>query len=78
MQAIAAQISSKYQVVIPKPVRELLQVRPHDTLLFLLDDDTVILRARPANFTDAMRGLHRELWPDPDAWLEEERAAWEK
>ncbi len=78
MQAIAAQISSKYQVVIPKPVRELLHLRPHDTLLFLLDGDTVILRPRPANFTDTIRGLHRELWPDPDAWLEEERAAWEK
>ena len=78
MQAVAAQISSKYQVVIPKPVRELLHLHPHDTLLFLLDGDTVILRPRPANFTDAIRGLHRELWPDSDAWLEEERSAWEK
>jgi AbrB family looped-hinge helix DNA binding protein len=65
MQAIAAQINSKYRVVIPKPVRELLRIRPHDTLLFLLDGDTVILRPRPTNFTDAMRGLYCTLWPDP-------------
>ncbi len=78
MRAITARISAKYQVVIPKPVRESLQIQPHDTLLFLLDDDTVILRPQPANFTDAMRGLHRELWPDPDTWLEEERSTWEE
>ncbi|RLJ00857.1 MAG: AbrB/MazE/SpoVT family DNA-binding domain-containing protein [Candidatus Aenigmatarchaeota archaeon] len=78
MQAITARISAKYQVVIPKPVRESLQLQPSDTLLFLLDGDTVVLRPQPANFTVAMRGLHRELWPDPDDWLEEERAAWEE
>jgi len=76
MQVIAARISTEYQVVIPKPVREALQIRPQDTLLFLLDGDTVILRRRPANFTESMRGLRQELWSDPDTWLEEERAAW--
>lgn len=78
MQVITAKISSKYQIVIPKPVRELLQIRPQDTLLFLLDGDTVVLRPQPASFTEATRGLHKELWPDPDAWLEEERSTWEE
>jgi len=77
MRTIAAQVSVKYQVVIPKPVREALGLRPRDTLLFLVDGDTVLLRARPASFTRALLGLHRELWPDPDAWLEEERISWE-
>ena len=78
MQAITARISAKYQVVIPKPVRESLHIQPQDTLLFLLDGDTVIIYPQPADFTEAMRGLRRELWPDPDTWLEEERAAWEE
>jgi len=78
MQAVAAKVSAKYQVVIPKLVRESLRIRPKDTLLFLLDGDTVILRPQPASFTKATRGLHKELWPDPDAWLEEERSAWEE
>ena len=78
MRAIAARISAKYQVVIPKPVRESLHIQPHDTLLFLLDGDTVIVRPQPADFTKAMRGLHQELWSDPDAWLEEERSTWEE
>ena len=77
MQVITARISAKYQVVIPKPVREALGLQPHDTLLFLLDGHTVVLRPRPDNFTAALRGLHQKLWPDPDTWLEEERAGWE-
>ena len=77
MRTIAARISSKYQVVIPKAVREVLQLEPETTVLFLIDGDTVILRPRPANFTEALLGLHKELWPDPDGWLERERSTWE-
>jgi AbrB family looped-hinge helix DNA binding protein len=77
MKAIPVRVSSKYQIVIPKAVRDSLQLRPHDTLLFLIDGNSIILRARPTSFTAALRGLYKELWHDPDAWLEEERATWE-
>ena len=77
MQAVATQVSTKYQVVIPKLIREALGIQPHDSLLFVISGDTVIVRPRPASLTAALRGLHAELWPDPDTWLEEERSAWE-
>ncbi|MCL4862372.1 MAG: AbrB/MazE/SpoVT family DNA-binding domain-containing protein [Caldilineaceae bacterium] len=79
MIAIAAQVSDKYQVVIPREVRQKLNLQPRDTLLFLIDGDTVIVRPRPASFTEALRGLHREVWAgvDVDEWLKEERDAWE-
>ena len=77
MKAVSAQISTKYQVVLPKAVREALGLRPRDRLLFLLDGDTVIIRAYPDSFTETLRGLYRDLWPDPDSWLEEERSSWE-
>ena len=77
MEAYVARISSKYQVVIPKAVRETLHLRPDDALIFLVDGETVIVRPKPSNFSKALQGLHRELWPDPDAWLETERASWE-
>jgi len=81
METITARLSTKYQVVIPKAIREALDLQPRQRLLFLLDGDTVILRPEPASFTEALRGLHRDLWPDPDEWLEEERssreATWE-
>jgi AbrB family looped-hinge helix DNA binding protein len=76
MQAIAVRMSTKYQVVIPKLVRDTLHLRPQDSLLFLVDGDTVLLCPQPASFTQVLRGLHQELWPDPDEWLEEERSSW--
>jgi AbrB family looped-hinge helix DNA binding protein len=81
MQTVVARLSSRYQVVIPKPVREALELQPQDSLLFLVDRDgedvRVILRPQPASFTKALRGLHKDIWPDPDEWLEEERSSWE-
>ena len=77
MEAFSARISAKYQVVIPKAVREALRIRPQDNLLFLVDGDTVIIRPQPASFTEVLEGLHQHLWPDPDTWLEEERSSWE-
>lgn len=78
MTTITAQISEKYQVVIPKEVRQILHLRPRDTLLFLIDGDTVIIRPKPLNFTDTLRGLHKDVWPaNSEQWLAEERATWE-
>lgn len=77
MEAISAHIGSKYQVVIPRAVREALKLTPEDQLIFLMDGETVILLSRPANFTAALRGLHKGLWPDAAGQVEEERTAWE-
>ena len=77
METISACISSKYQVVIPRSVREALKLTPKDQLLFLMEGETVILLGRPANFTTAMRGLHKGLWPDAARQIEEERTTWE-
>ena len=78
MKTSAVRVGPKYQIVIPRAVRESLQLRPDDTLLFLVSGDSVILRARPASFTEAMRGLHKEIWPaEPADWLEKERGTWE-
>ena len=78
METIVTRVSPKYQIVIPRAVREALQLHPDDTLLFLVSGDSVTLRTRPASFTGAMRGLHKEIWPaDAEDWLEKERASWE-
>ena len=72
-----SRVYEKGQTVIPKAIREALRIQPQDTLLFMLDGDTVILRPQPDSFTEVLQGLHEEIWPDPDAWLEEERSTWE-
>lgn len=78
MKAVTARVSSRYQIVIPKEVREALDIRPQDTLLFLIDGKTVHMRPRPDSFTQKLRGLHQHVWPDDlDRWLHKERATWE-
>ncbi len=77
MATISVRIGSKYQVIIPRAVREALRLAPDEQLLFLMDGETVTLLSRPANFTAAMRGLHKGLWEDAGRQIEEERAAWE-
>lgn len=74
METFVTRIGTKYQIVIPKAVRESLRLRPNDKLLFVVDGERVILRPQPTSFTATLRGLHRNLWPDDvEAWLDEER-----
>lgn len=77
MKVASARTNARYQVVLPKPVRDALDVQPGDELLFLVDGDTVTLRPKPDSFTDMLHGLHREIWPDPDVWLQKEQSTWE-
>ena len=79
MGAIEVRLGPKNQVVIPKAIRDALQVKEGDTLLFVVQGDTVVLRARPASFTDALRGLHKEIWEGDDIgrWLAGERETWD-
>jgi len=76
---IEVRLGPKNQVVIPKAIRETLRVREGDVLLFVVQGQTVTLRARPASFTDALRGLHKEVWEGEgiDHWLAGEREAWD-
>jgi AbrB family looped-hinge helix DNA binding protein len=79
MKIITAQVSSKYQMVIPKEVRSALGIHPHDQILFLIEGDRVYLRPRPKSFTEKLRGLHAHVWQRPtEEWLERERSSWEE
>ncbi len=78
MRSFTAQVSAKFQIVIPREVRETLKIEPHDAVIFLIDGNEVFLRPRPKDFVTALRGLHKELWSDDvDQWLKEERESWE-
>jgi AbrB family looped-hinge helix DNA binding protein len=76
MVTVTAQVGAKYQVVIPKEVRNVLAIQPGGRLLFLVDGDVVYVRPEPASYTETLRGLHGELWSDGESWLEQERATW--
>jgi len=75
-----AKVSSKYQIVIPKTVREALGLRPGDRLLIVAEGDKAVLRLRPKSYAEHMRGLHKEVWQGIDAteYVREERKSWEQ
>jgi bifunctional DNA-binding transcriptional regulator/antitoxin component of YhaV-PrlF toxin-antitoxin module len=64
MQVITAGLNTKSQVMIPKPIRELLGLLAQDPVLFLVDGDRFLPRPQPANSAEVLRGLHQDLWPD--------------
>lgn len=72
-------ISSKYQVVIPKSIRERVGINKGDDLAVSVQGNEIILKVKPNNFTDHMLGLHREVWGDVDAaeYVDGERTSWE-
>ena len=75
-----AKVSSKYQIVIPKSVREALELRPGDRLLIVTEGDKAVMRLRPRSYSEHMRGLHKEVWQGIDAteYVREERKSWEQ
>jgi len=75
-----AKVSSKYQIVIPKKVRETLGLQPGDRLLIVTEGDKAVMRLRPKSYAKHMRGLHKEVWPgiDATAYVSEERKSWEQ
>jgi AbrB family looped-hinge helix DNA binding protein len=72
-------VSSKYQVVIPKEVREALDLHPDDQLLVGIEDDKVVMHPRPRSYAKHLRGLHKEIWKGIDAteYVQKERESWE-
>ncbi len=79
MTVMTVRLGAKGQIVVPKAVREQLGLKEGDALMLVVDGQRVILRARPTSFTDAMNGLHKEIWEgvDIDKWLDEERSSWD-
>ncbi len=59
MKVIPVSVSSRYQVVIPKFVRERLGLKPGTAIFFLVDGDTVLVRPCPEDFFSTLRGLHK-------------------
>lgn len=72
-------ISSKYQVVIPKEIREAIKLQPGDQLLVGLENGKVVMRLKPKSYARYLRGLHKEVWQGVDAtdYVKRERESWD-
>lgn len=68
-------LSSKNQIVIPREARNALRAKAGDKLLVVVRGNAVILLRRPKQYSKAIAGMGRGLYP-PD-YLKGERKAWE-
>jgi AbrB family looped-hinge helix DNA binding protein len=77
-QPASVKVSSRYQIAVPRIARERLNIQKGDRLLVDVQDGLLILLPQPKDYTAHLAGLHREVWADldTDAYLREERDAW--
>jgi AbrB family looped-hinge helix DNA binding protein len=77
-QPISVKVSSRYQISVPRVVRDRLGIERGDRLLVDVQDGLWILLPQPRDHTARLAGLHREVWAGLDirGYLEEERKEW--
>jgi AbrB family looped-hinge helix DNA binding protein len=71
-------VSKRYQIAVPALARDLLNIKSGDRLLVDIQDGIMVLIPIPDNYTEAMAGLHKEIWQGVDIqkYIDEERNAW--
>lgn len=73
-------VGSKYQIVIPKEVREKITgFRPGSKVsVHALGKDAVTIKTDPKNWLEATRGIAKDAWKDIDTtkYLEDLRNDW--
>ena len=73
-------VNKKHQIVIPSGVRRQLKITSGDYLDVAVKGRTIVLTHEPANWTEYLLGLHKDIWEgiDTDENLREERNSWER
>ncbi len=82
----SVRVSSKGQIVIPKEIRDALDIEEGSELFLELVSNLspglggiAVILPRPRDYARAMRGLGAEIWKDidTDRYIDEERGSWE-
>ena len=74
-------VSHKFQVVIPKNIRELLGISKGDMLQVYEKDDEIVMKkikhTEPLSLKD-LKGLGKEIWENTDVeeYVKKERESW--
>ena len=71
-------VSSKYQIVIPREVREKLNLKEGDKLIIKANDEKIIIYPQPKSYAKYALGLGKEIWQGTDAteYVLKERETW--
>jgi AbrB family looped-hinge helix DNA binding protein len=68
-------LSTKYQIVIARDIRDALGVKAGDKLLVVPRGDTVILLRKPKKYSKAIAGIGKGLYAAD--YLAKERESWQ-
>lgn len=75
-------LSQKYQIVVPREVREKLKLSVgQEVRLYAVDHDLAVIVRHPKDRVKALKGLGKELWRSlggADSYIKQERAAWKR
>jgi len=75
-------ISSKRQITIPVEIFRLLELKEGQKLIVEVDNDRIVMTARPENLTQSLLGVTRGLYgknaTEADKYVEIERDSWQK
>ena len=72
-----SKVGGRYQVVVPKEIREALNLKPGDYLEVTVVDGAVMMVPQ-ASHTSRLFGKHQEVWQGEDAvaYVRRERESW--
>jgi len=71
-------VSSKYQIVIPRDIREKLNLKAGDKLIIKTNNEKIIIYPQPKSYAKYALGLGKETWQGIDAteYVQKERETW--
>jgi AbrB family looped-hinge helix DNA binding protein len=72
----SVKVSNRYQIAVPQHARKRLKIKSGDRLLVDVQDGMIVLLPEPQNYTQALAGLHREIWEKTGEYITGERNAW--
>ena len=77
---IKATISQKYQVVIPKEIREKTKIVEGQEMYVYSIGNSIVMSPSPKSYSEKMLGLGQEIWKniDPLEYIRQERVGWDK
>lgn len=73
-------VSDKYQIVIPKQIREKLAIKQRQKLVSYIVGSHLVLSPQNDSYAEKLAGLGKKLWQniDPVEYIRRERQQWEK
>jgi len=75
--ALRVKVNDKHQITVPAAVRKELHIESGDHLLVEVRNGHILLMPEPRNYSQHLRGLHREIWEgvEPQEYVQGEREA---